>query len=486
MSWLSQGIIYQIFPERFAIGRGYSILSKMEMGLYDQNAISRDWDHQPVRYEETPYEFLGGDLWGLLERLDYIQSLGTSIIYLTPFLLSPTNHKYDAMDFKTIDPAMGDDDVLAEILKEMHSRGMYLIIDLALNHVSDRHPYFQEAITNPDSPYCDYFRFIEYPYTYECWTGHIRMPELNFRNVAVQQEFITGPDSVIHYWVNKGVDGIRLDCANDLGMEVVELIQKEVKSLNPQAMLIGEVSNFAADWTRHLDSTQSYFLSHSIYSLLESRIGSSRFLRNVSDVFLSYGREKACQSFVMLSSHDSPRALDIFNFDQAILKLALILQFTLPGVPMVYYGDENGMEGGHDPRNRAGMVWDQDRWKTSLRSYYKDLIRIRNEHPELQDGEWKGLELPEYQDICAYLRFGSEKWEVSVVILNTGVQDREFRLFIPYSHLYSNMILTDLLGQGEWQVRSSFIDVKIQAKSGMILSPRFNVIPSYRFYKEKT
>lgn len=483
MSWFAQGVVYQIFPERFAIGRSRSLADKIHEGRYLPSAIPRDWDYQPQRYEETPYEFMGGDLWGVREHLDYLQGLGIGTLYLTPFMFSPTNHKYDTLDYCRVDPGMGDEKAFQELVTDIHERGMHIIIDIALNHISDQHPLFQSAITDPGSLYRDFFRFIEYPFTYECWTGHCRMPELNLTHPRVQEYFITGEDSVIHYWMRQGIDGIRLDCANDLGTDIAALIRQEVKTVNPGAVVLGEVSNFAAEWCRFLDGTQSYFLSHTIYSFLQGRVDGEAVLRNTSAVFQGCGRLQACQSLLMLASHDTPRALDTFQFDRGRLYLGLVLQFTLPGVPMLYYGDENGMQGGPDPANRCGMDWKEENWDTEIRSFILRLIAIRNQHPELQQGDWQPLYAAGNQDVIAFLRTGDNPWENTVVAVNRSERSQEFRLFITASHLYSNTVLRDQLSQTEYTVHSSFIDISLAPLQARILCVWDEVFPSYRFYK---
>ncbi len=480
-SWISHSPVYQIFPDRFAIGLNRNIHQKRE--LYPRHAIPRDWDHKPTRHPDTPREFLGGDLWGILEKLDYIERLGIKTVYLTPFFISPSNHKYDALDYKAIDPGMGDDEVFQKLIDTLHKKDMKLIIDLALNHVSIEHPYFQEALKDPHSKYRKFFRFVDEPVHYESWTGHINMPELNLQNPEVLSTFITGEDSVIAHWLRKGVDGIRLDCANDLGREVTAVINEQVKKINPEAYLIGEVSNFAAEWARILDGTQSYFVSHSIYSLLDEEISSRQFIKNIQDSYDEYGREKMCQSLVMLASHDCPRALDVFHHNRLKLKLGLLLQFTLPGVPMVYYGDENGMTGGHDPQNRAGMVWDESQWDGDLRDYYRQLIRIRNEYPFFQTGAWKEVSSALPKGLVAYYRSGEKEWEVGIVALNVNNKKKKVRIFIPYSHLYSNMILKDVFSGTRIKIQSSFIDIELAEGQGMLLLPEFGSIAGYRFYK---
>lgn len=247
--WLHNAVIYQIFPERFAIGGGRTVHDKRGDGFYtaEGDTVS-SWDELPQPGWGQNQQFFGGDLAGIRERLPYLQELGVNLIYLTPFYASPTNHRYDTVDYFTVDPASGSLEDFCLLVEAIHACGMRIIIDIALNHVSDRHPVFQEACRNPESRYRDFFSFLSYPDRYVGWYGYPSMPELNFANPEVVDTFITGEESVLRFWLRQGVDGFRLDTANDLGMPLMRLIRDTVREINPDAVVIGEVSQYPGGW----------------------------------------------------------------------------------------------------------------------------------------------------------------------------------------------------------------------------------------------
>jgi alpha-glucosidase len=353
-----------------------------------------------------------------------------------------------------------------------------------INHLSDQHPYFQEALRNPNSKYRDYFYFTEYPDIYNCWWGYRHMPELRLEHEAVREEFITAEESVIRFWLDKGIDGIRLDCANDLGPEVCRLIYDTVKAQNPETIVIGELSGFAAEWLEVLDGVQSYFSTVSIYSLLEEKISASQFGANISTLHKEAPDNKLFNSFTMLSSHDYRRVLTILKNDIDRYLLALILQFTLPGIPMIYYGEEIGMEGESDPLNRAPMRWDESHWNQDVLRLYQRLIKLRKEHDELCRGEFMDLSQWLNNGAAAYFRYLPEDpKQCSLVVVNPTEEKKSFRLFIPYSYFLSNVMMEDLFTGQTTQNIDSYLDIEVGPQQGAIYLPDYLYKKNYSFYK---
>lgn len=465
MNTISAPIVYQIFVDRF----------------YKENSESQD---SKSFLENDPTAKWGGDLEGVMKKLDYIQNLGVDIIYLTPIFTSPSYHRYDATDYRSIDPSLGGFESFNKLLAAMHERGMKLIIDVAINHVSDQHPYFKEAVSNPDSKYRNYFCFKNYPNKYKCWQGHRYMPELDLENPEVVEEFISGEDSVINFWIKKGVDGIRLDCANDLGIKVLSLIKERAQKTNPKTMILGEVFNFAPHFLKEIDSLQTYYFTSSIFSLLQGKITPKQFGHNVLQALDAFPYDKLLNCLNMLSSHDYERSLTNLDRDIQKLYMALILQFTLPGVPMIYYGEEIGMEGGKDPFNRAPMKWDESDWNNEIHSFYKKLINLRKSREELSKG--KLLELSHSIDygIVSYLRYSEENPQnFSVITANPSNEPKSFRLFPPYSFLFSDLKLKDLLSSKVVKSHAGYIDVELQPWEFNIYTPMGDDIEDYSFFK---
>jgi len=484
-NWKESAIIYQIMPDRFFIGNGKSINQKMGERLYGDNGIPRQWDELPRATPQSPDEFFGGDFQGIIEKLDYIRDLGADTLYITPFFDSPSYHKYDALDFRSIDKAFGDFDTYKTLQNELKKRDMKLIIDLAINHLSCKHPYFQDALTHENSPYKDMFSFSEYPGEYSCWWGIKSMPEVNFSNKAALKEFITGENSIINFWMKQGADAIRFDCGNDLGMEVCDLIYKQIKGRNDSISVIGEVTNYAADWMKVYDGIQDYFYTKSLFSLLDEKITARQFGMNMKRRYESYGHDKAVSSFLMVSSHDFPRLLDSCNGDMTKYYIALTLQFTLPGIPMIYYGEEIGMTGGWDPLNRAPMIWDESKWNREIVYFHKKMISFRNSRPELNGGKYE--DLSEWLDngVIAFLRYGRQPEDYSLTIINPTNESKNFELFVPYSHMYGEVIMKDYFGDGSAVSEDSCLPVSIKPGQCSVYIPDYLYKPNYTFYKKR-
>ncbi len=481
---LAEEIVYQIFPDRFNIGNNRSISDKFNEGLYSTAAIAKNW-HEPVEHvRDSHHHMYGGDISGITEKLDYIKNLGATIIYMTPLFQSDTNHKYDSYDYRSIDKAFGGMDDFRVLINKAHEKGLKIVIDLVLNHISDKHPFFVDAVSNPESIYRDYFFFRNYPHEYTCWWGHRSMPELNLENPAVQNEFITGEHSILSYWANEGIDGVRLDCANDLGCFVNRLIRDTMRKKYPDMFVIGEVFNFAPEFAACLDSLQSYYFTSSIISLLNSHINSVQFGKNITEAVNSFSHEDLISNMNILSSHDVSRIKNVLEHDNNKLRIAVCLQFLLPGVPWIYYGDEIGMSGGSDPLNRAPMIWDESRHDRCLHEFYNSLIKLRKERRELRSGKIKDLSEWAANGIVSFLRYSQDApEEFSLTVVNPEKETKKFRLFVPYSYLFGDMRLRDVFTGREIVSCMSYVEIEAEAFSTSVYVPDRNCKMNYDFFK---
>lgn len=483
--WIKSAIIYQIMPDRFAIGGGKTIGEKASRGLYGDSARLMDWDSLPEAVHGAAHQFFGGDLQGIIEKLDYIKNLGADTVYLTPFFDSPSYHKYDALDFRSIDKAYGTFELYGKLREELAARDMHLIIDLAINHLSDSHPLFIKARKNSNSPEAGMFRFFSHPDEYECWWGIKSMPEINYDDKVALEEFITGENSVVNFWMEKGADAIRFDCGNDLGMDVCELIYRQMKERDASVAVIGEVTNFAADWMKAYDGIQDYYYTKSLFSLLDGKITARQFGMNMKKRYESYGHEKAVSSFLMVSSHDFPRLLHSCGNDMENYAMALTLQFTLPGIPMVYYGEEIGMDGARDPLNRAPMIWNESKWNREIFDLHKKLISFRRSRPELNGGYFE--DLSEWLDngVVAFLRYGEAPEDYSITLINTTGEEKDFHLFVPYSHMYGEVKMTDFFGDGVAFSEDSCLEISLAPYQCSVYVPDYLYKKNYTYYKKR-
>ena len=436
-------MIYQIFPERFAIGQPLDIQTKLAQPAYQRDGYTRHarWDEEPTGGSD----FFGGDLRGIIDHLDYLQDLGADAVYLTPIFTAYSNHKYDTVDYQTVDPMFGDEHVLAELIDRLHQRGMRLIMDAVLNHVGTEHPWFRAARRN-EQPYRDFFTFLP-DGKYLCWWGYGTLPELRIEHPLVAQMLYRNPDAVLPRWLARGLDHWRFDAALDLGLDVVADIRKALEQRFPHACLIGEVLSFASAFCSgrsHFHGVMNYWFRYATLGWLQGTVSTRAFVRAITDYYQRYGHEAANRSWNILSTHDTPRLRDELP-DATIRELALVLQFTLPGEPLVYYGEETGMEGGGDPHNRRTMQWDEANWDQATLRLHKKLIEIRRSRRELRDGRL--LLLGEYidGDALAFVRFTDVPNQEALVAVNKSKQRLQQRLLVSHSHFEPRLWFRNLL-----------------------------------------
>jgi glycosidase len=337
-------VVYQIFPERFAIGGGLTSAEKLASPAYDLPDVhKRDWNDSTL-HQPWGQQFFGGDLDGIADKLDYLGDLGITGVYLTPVFASPSNHKYDATDFLCIDPMFGGDAALKRLTEAVHARGMGLALDAVLNHVSRKHPWFLAAQTG-DTTKRDWFTFKP-DGSYDCWQDVTSMPELNLANPAVRDVLYRRPDSVVQYWLDQGVDNWRFDVAQDVGIPVAQEMRSIVGTRFPHAGLLGELNGFSGAWFQAGGGYQgmmNYWYRTATLAWLAGDIDAVQMNHALRDARADYGLPGLLCSWNMLSSHDTPRLITtVGSVENA--RLAMLMQFTMPGVPLVYYGEEIGMK----------------------------------------------------------------------------------------------------------------------------------------------
>jgi alpha-glucosidase len=408
-TWAKRAQVYLIFPDRFARS---AASADRELPSW---AVRREWD-DPVTGSgpDRPREIFGGDLDGVRDRLDHIQGLGVDTVCLTPFFAAPANHRYCASSFDEVEPLLGGDAALSRLADALHERGMRLVGDLTTNHTGDQHPWFVDAMqgVNPDV----YFMDPTAPHGYETWVEVKRMPKLNWSSTELRRRMLDGPGSVVRRWLRAGLDGWRLDVANSTGRcrdedwthDVHRGIRSAMLAERPDALLIGE---HAHDFTRDVDSggwhgTMNYAgFTRPVWSWLATRPSPflgvptgvprlpARALLATRRAFSSRMSWSALTtSWSLLDSHDTPRFRSLVGGDLARQEVGLGLMVTFPGVPMVFAGDEAGVEGTYAEDSRRTMPWDRpDRWDARCADLYRGLLRLRRAHPALIEGGFRVL-----------------------------------------------------------------------------------------------
>lgn len=448
-AWFKGGIMYQIFPDRF-FKSGETLAEKGKW-------LHKDWHETP---EFRPNEkgkilnndFFGGNFRGILKKLDYLQSLHVTVIYLNPIFRAFSNHRYDTGDYMQLDPMLGSEEDFSALVSECGKRGIRLILDGVFNHTGDDSRYFNKygtydeigAYQSKDSKYYSWYNFRHFPDKYDSWWGIDVLPAVN-ENCPSYIDFITGENGVLRRWMKYPLGGFRLDVADELPDEFIAKIRSAVKSANGDAVVIGEVwedaSNKIAYSTRRkyfqgeeLDSVMNYPLKDAIINFVVS--GNTSLLRRTVGMLLDHYPKCVLDSLMnILGTHDTVRVLTAlggvcaYNKEEmAVLKLsaeqravaterlkiAAILLYTFFGVPCIYYGDEIGMEGYSDPFCRKPFAWDLI--DEDILSHYRWLGELRSRYTVFRDGDYRELY---HDDNCIVFERRKGK-EAVITVANLG------------------------------------------------------------------
>jgi cyclomaltodextrinase / maltogenic alpha-amylase / neopullulanase len=415
--WVRDAVFYQIFPDRFGASERVPKPGSLEA-----------WDAPP-----TTHGFKGGDLLGIVERLPYLEGLGVNALYLTPVFSSASNHRYHTYDYFSVDPLLGGDDALRELLDRAHERGMRVILDGVFNHTGRGFwPFHHLLEAGGASPYRNWFHLDEavlagdrpldaYPAArpsgatgdgnvsrrtlgYQAWWDLPALPKLNTDSPAVR-DYIYG---VAEHWIRFGIDGWRLDVPEEIPDEAFwQEFRRRVLAVNPEAYLVGEIWKVAPDWLRgdRFDGLMNYPLAEAILSFAGGRqldadllgqhheygprvrvLDGPGFAARLDELLAAYGPETFGVQLNLLDSHDTPRFHSLVSGDRAAYRMAVTLQATLPGAPCIYYGDEIGLAGGLDPDSRRAFPTDPGDWDRELLAYVSAVMQLRRAEPALRRG----------------------------------------------------------------------------------------------------
>lgn len=471
--WVKHAVFYQIFPDRFAKGNrpaNQSWLSSVPL---------EEWDAPP-----TQQGYKGGDLWGVIDRLDYLQDLGITAIYFTPIFQSACNHRYHTHDYYQVDPLLGGNVALEKLLNAAHHRGIRVVLDGVFNHASRGFFFFNDILENgSNSPWLDWFKIEQWPLSaydgslpanYESWADNRALPEFNHNHPAAREYIM----QIAEYWLEFGIDGWRLDVPFEIETPGFwQEFRDRVKAVNPDAYIVGEVWTDSRHW---LDGTQfdavmnylftaptiafaagdrvqmQYVLSPSYepYPALDA----AGYGHKIEQLLALYPWEIQLAQLNLLASHDTARLLTIADGDIDSVKLSTLLLLTFPGAPSIYYGDEVGLPGGIDPDCRRGFP-DEANWNRDLLSCHKHLIALRQAYPALQTGDYQIV----YAVGHMYLFTRSLDHQTLLVAVNTGTEADSAIVQLP-------LRLSQILyGTGDVDWSDNQLALKLPPRSGLVL-----------------
>lgn len=467
-------IIYHVFVDRF--NRADGVKTKRKYRLHESFSESPEVVSADGKYYAD--DFFGGNFNGIREKLDYLEELGVGIIYLSPIFKAFSNHRYDTGDYLKVDELLGTEDDFKRLLDAAHEKGMKIILDGVFNHSGADSLYFNKfgtydslgAYQSKSSPYYDWYYFKKFPDEYACWWGCDNVPDLNKSNKDYRA-LVFGKNGVVEKWQKLGADGWRLDVVDELPIDFVNLLIKKIKSVNKDALVIGEVWEDASTKVSYgelrpyllgdqLDGTMNYPFMNAIIAYV--RDGDEKFFKDtVQSILENYPKETVYCLMNSLGTHDTVRIINALSdvrahgwskthklgyklpdseYEKAKKKLYLasVLQFTLPGIPSIFYGDEAGLQGFDDPINRRPYPWGSE--DKEILAHYKKLGRIRRENRAVFSG---GFNMRDENGLVAYERASGD--DEILIAVNAGADDETLFINKEYTSLYNNKEYKDVV-----------------------------------------
>ena len=463
-SFIRGGIMYQIFPDRFAKS------GAVHENIPEDRVIREDWWGTPYYKPDNKgvvrnNDYFGGDLQGIIEKLPYIQSLGVTVIYLNPIFEAHENHRYNTANYEKIDPMLGTEEDFRELCQKAGEMGIDIILDGVFSHTGADSVYFNKfgrygsdtgAYRDKNSPYFPWYSFTGYPDRYESWWGITTLPNVNENNEQYTN-YICGDGGILQKWIEAGARGWRLDVADELPDEFLDNLNKAVKKTGKDKIIYGEVWEDATNKESYgvrrryliggqLDSVMNYPFKEAILRYVKYADGRA-FKESIMTILDHYPKPAIDLLMNFLSTHDTERALTYFGGEEvgwhdkdwqseryldgtqymygvSLMKCAMVLQFFLPGVPSIYYGDEAGMEGYRDPFNRRCYPWGNE--NLDLIEFTKQLSRIRKGTRAFEQGEMEFIEVDD--KVCVFARYDKITRDAAIIYLNKSTRGRSFEI----------------------------------------------------------
>jgi len=456
--WLPGGVYYQIFPDRFCKS------GRRKQNVPPERILRNDWGSPPLWQPNadgsvTQYDYFGGDLDGIREKLPYLAELGVNCLYLNPIFEAHSNHRYDTADYRRIDPLLGDEADFRALCDAAREYGIHILLDGVFNHTGADSVYFNRfgrcpetgAFQSEESPYYDWYHFHRWPQDYACWWGVDILPALRKENEKVL-DFFTGEDGIVRHWLRQGAAGWRLDVADELPDVFLDAITCAAKAEKPDSFVLGEVWEDASNKIsygrqrryllgKQLDSVMNYPFADAVLHFAKTGEAED-FFTKLLPILENYPPAAIHTLMNHIGTHDTLRALTFLAGDGApdgqreypalspaqrenglaLMRLAAALQYTLPGLPCIYYGDEAGLEGGLDPFSRACFPWGKE--DEVLLAWYRQLGALRRAHPVFRDGAFEPISAA--QGCVSFARQSAQ--ESILLVCNRSCHPIDYRL----------------------------------------------------------
>ncbi|MDQ0300661.1 4-alpha-glucanotransferase [Salibacterium salarium] len=504
-NWWKHATMYQIFPDRFYRSGTVDVTHAPKTSL-----LHTHWDDEPLyifneKKEVTRWDFFGGDLQGVIAKLDYLQSLGVTVLYLNPIFEAESNHRYDTGDYHTIDPFLGDKNDFIELIDKAADCNIEIMLDGVFSHTGSNSKYFNRegqystlgAYQSKDSPYYEWYTFHNHPYDYETWWGVGTLPTLNKENQDYQDFLIYDKESVIKTWQQRGMKNWRLDVADELPDDLIKKIYKQMKNDDESSVLLGEVWEDATNKTAYgkrrdyflggvLDSVMNYPLRRIMLDFMKGEIDAGVVHRKLMTLREHYPKHYFYSLMNMLSNHDVERIKTVLEKNvlahpmeerkeivKAQVKALSLWLYSFPGIPSLYYGDEAGLTGGKDPDNRKPYPWGKE--DRELISWYKKLGSWRNKFTALRTGHWKSHFLNQHV-------YSFERWTENGEDTFGKKADNEHMIyFINRDHRESEEVTLSVKKEGNWQDIQNLLRI-FPSKNGKLrltLEPNESMLLQY-------
>lgn len=436
--WYKEGVVYQILVDRFFNGNEDNSINSPK----ENSFIYGRWEDCPMYIKDNMgrivrWDFYGGNIKGIIKKLDYVKSLGVNIIQLSPVFKSSSCHKYDAGNYEVIDEMFGTNDEFKELCEAAKNKGIKVILEAVFSYTSSDSKYFNKlgdydeigAYNSPNSKYHSWYKFIKYPYQYESWWGINERPNVNVMEKSYIDYIIKSENSILKQWIDLGISGWRLNVIDELPDEFIELIRRKILEIDKEAVLLGDIWDDASNKVsyskrrRYLQGNEvqavtNYPLRESLINFTKGYITSQRLKQKIMSLYENYPRESFYGNINIAGTNDTERILSVLDENIELLRLLVVIQFTLPGVPLIYYGDEIGLKGGKEPDNRRSYPWGRE--NKNLIEFYREIAKIRNRENGLKKGDISIYETD--SDVFAFERnYENEK---IIVLVNVSKEQK--------------------------------------------------------------